>query len=153
MKKWLVCFALVAAAAAFGGEPFSGVDVGKLKPVELIAVRRERGRILVETDTGDQGSGKDLNGAMADLRLGADGVVFLETAEYLLAAPNALGLLPELGAVLRPGCAVCIADGWGDWEKVASYLRAHEPAASFKEYRVEALPVLRIEGEDMRLVE
>ena len=48
--------------------PVQGTDVGELIPVEVIAVSEFDGRVVVRTDTGDQGTGNTLQAAFEDLK-------------------------------------------------------------------------------------
>lgn len=143
MKKWLL---LLCFCGLLFWKPFTASDVARLKPVEVIRVSTFAGGILVETDTGDTGIGKDINKAMADLKLTTDGDVFLETVDSLLISPMAVSLLPELGAILRPGCNVCVEMGQVELESVSAYLNMHEPGITLQDHRAgeTALPVLYV---------
>lgn len=105
MKRILV-WALLAAVLCF---PDRGTDIGKLLPVELVAVRREEGVFRVETDTGQFGLGNTLEEAMADLRNAAPGVVFFDTADYLLLTRETL-TAEGLSSFFRPGVRVLLAE-------------------------------------------
>lgn len=154
MKRWMWCLGALILAAGLGGIPFAGTDVGKLQPVELIRVSRVGDRILVETDTGDRGTGADLAGAFEDLKQTTSGQVFLDTAEYLLVSPAAEGLLPELSEYLRPACGVCLERGKADLEQAAAYLSAHEPKLTLQDYRAgeRGIPTLTTRKGEMHLV-
>lgn len=154
MKHWVWYLAAILLVAAFCGMPFASTDVAELQPVELIRISQARGRILVETDTGDRGCGSDLAAAFADLKQTASGRVFLETAEYLLISPGMENLLPELTEYLRPACSVCLERGRADLEQATAYLSAHEPELTLLEYRAGLcdIPILTIREGDMHLV-
>ena len=77
---YIILIALVFIA------PVRRVDVGTLEPVEIIAVSKERGMTVVRTDTDDVGIGKSIEQALEDLKQTATGVVYLDTAEFLLLA-------------------------------------------------------------------
>jgi hypothetical protein len=62
-------------------KPFEATDVAQLKPVEVIRVSTFAGGVLVETDTGDSGVGRDIERAIADLKQTTDGDVFLDTVD------------------------------------------------------------------------
>lgn len=135
MKHWGWYCAAIVLAAVWGGLPFSGTDVAKLQPVELIRVSKDRGQILVETDTGDRGTGSNLAGAFADLKKTANGHIFLDTAAYLLVTSETENLLSEISDYLRPACFVCLEQGNAELERVSDYLSAHEPEVSLRDYR------------------
>ena len=120
MKNWIYMF-LLAATAIF--LPTRGTDVGELLPVELITVTREDGVVVVAADTGDAGRGDTIAEAMKDLRGGASGEVFLETADYLLLSEDFWGSQESLSGWFRPGTLVYAVKEQVDAEKAAEYLR------------------------------
>lgn len=127
MKRILV-WALLAAALWL---PDRGTDIGKLLPVELVAVRREEGVFRVETDTGQFGLGNTLEEAMADLRNAAPGVVFFDTADYLLLTRETL-TEEGLSSFFRPGVRVLLAEERIDPEEAAEYLRSRKVGVQLK---------------------
>lgn len=151
MKRMLL-FGMVFLAAVL--LPFSGTDVAKLQPVEVIRISKSEGEIRVETDTGGGGKGTDLASAFADLKETTAGEVFLETAEHLLISSNAQDLLPTLAEYLRPSCNIYIESGAADLAQTAKYLAAHESGVTLSDYRagIRALPVLQTEEGRMQLV-
>lgn len=152
MKKWqlLLCF-----GGLLMWKPFSATDVARLKPVEVIRIGTFSGGVMVETDTGDSGAGKDITAAIVDMKQTADGDVFLETVDSVLVLPSAVSLLPELGEYLRPGCNVCVEMGQVELESVSAYLNIHEPAVTLQDHRAgeSTLPVLYVVDGRMRLVQ
>ncbi len=122
MRKVLV-WVLLAALVFF--LPDRGTDIGKLLPVELVAVQREEDAFRVETDTGQFGLGDTLEAAMEDLRNAAPGVVFFDTADHLLLTKETLGA-EALSSFFRPGVRVLLAEGPVDPEKAAEYLRSRK---------------------------
>lgn len=153
MKRWLLYAAVLLAAVTV--KPFRGTDIAKLQPVEVLRVSVEMGKVRVQTDTGDSGSGADLAAALKNLRQTTAGEVFLETADYLIVSEKALSLLPELTRYLRPGCAVCMELGTPALENVSVFLNTHTPKVSLQDYRAEKtpLPILITREEEMMLVQ
>lgn len=141
MKKGLL---LLCICGLLLWKPFTASDVARLKPVEVIRVSTFAGGVLVETDTGNSGVGKNIAGAIADLMHTTDGDVFLDTVDRLLVSPTAVSLLPELGEYLRPGCNVCVEMGQVELDAVSTYLNMHEPGVTLQDHRAgeTALPVL-----------
>lgn len=144
MNKWLV-YALTLAAIpvlSFGG--FGGRDVGKLRPVQLVMVRREGDRLRLTTDTGDSGRGTDIHKAIKDMKGSADAEIFLDTADYLLLGEGTEACLPQLQEYLRPSCALCRVTGEPDPEAVVTYLQQHPPELTLTQYEAapEELPEL-----------
>lgn len=145
MRRWIV-YALVMALVLLIS-PVPKNDVGELKPVELLYVHYgDAGKLWVETDTGDRGMGETLEEALGDLKATASGVIFLDTADYLILHKNAAFLLPQLWKVLRPATQVCLGNGIG--EDTPAFLAAHKPGVTLNDIRsgAWAMPTLtRIE--------
>lgn len=122
MKKWLYMLLLALAAFLLPGK---GTDVGELIPVELVQLTVRDGNFVAAADTGDFGIGATLEEAMADLASSAPGKVFLETADYLLLAPQTRESWEQLAGWYRPGTLVYGADEETDPGAAAEYLRCH----------------------------
>lgn len=125
MKHWVWYLAALILVAILCGMPFERTDVAQLQPVQVVQVSHDGGQVVVQTDTGDIGTGATLYAAFEDLKQTTPGYVFLETAEYLLLTEDARALIPELTEYLRPGCGVCVVMGEADLQAVAQYLSAH----------------------------
>ena len=123
--------------------PVQSTDVGKLIPVEVIAVSEGDGVVTVRTDTGDQGRGSDLPQAFRDLQATAPGTIYLDTAEYLLLEPGMEDTAAVLGDYLKGDTRVCMAQEGIELEGIAEYLSAHCPGVRLKDApNVQKLPVL-----------
>lgn len=131
MKKWIVAAALVAVSVA--GR--SGTDVAKLQPVQVVAVTKQDGQVLLQTDTGSFGIGADVAAALSDMGRTSASEVFLDTAEFLLVDPKCEDQLPALEELLRPACMVCRMEGDVELEDVGSFLRNHSPERTLKDWR------------------
>ena len=70
--------------------PVAKLDVADLEPVEVVYLYKESGNTVLQTDTDAKGKGEDVLAALDDLRQTTSGVVYLDTARYLLIAPDAL---------------------------------------------------------------
>lgn len=131
MKLWIV----LVLVAVLGSLATAGTDVGQLRPVEVLWVRTEQGKVCLRTDLTDVGSGENVEAATADLKQRASGEVFPETAEYLLINEKDQDLLAELIPELRPSCMVCLVRGEVDLQQVGAYLRAHPPQRTLAQYQ------------------
>lgn len=128
----IVCLALVLT----GSLPFRGHDVGKLRPVETIAV--SGGDIVkLRTDMGDVGSGRSWADALEDLEKTAPGAIFQGTVSYILLEDSGEDLLGTILSQenLNPGCGICLAPEGVDPQKAGEYLRAHEPGENLRSLR------------------
>ena len=117
--KWMLYIMLAALALAV---PVRRADVGKLRPVEVIAVGGSEVHCIIRTDKGDRGVGATLEEAAANLRDTAPGLIYLDTAEYLLITGNALHLMPEITKYLKGDISVCLQDGPLDPSLAVNYL-------------------------------
>lgn len=143
MKRWLWLAAGALAVAALSGQRSAGTDVGHLQPIQVVRVTRAE-KIVIDTDTGELGMGQTLPDAFENLGNTAPGQVFLDTAEYLILAPDCVALLPELNRYLRPSCRVCLEEGGADIAKAGAYLEAHPPSVTLAQWRAgeDNLPAL-----------
>lgn len=129
--------------------PVDGTDVGELIPVEVIAISEAEGMITVRTDTGDQGTGEDLPAAFVDLKDSASGVIYLDTAEYVLLEPGTEGCVETAVPYLKGGTKVCAAQEGISLDAIANYLSVHHPGICLEEVR-EVAEIPSITEEDGR---
>ena len=115
--------------------PVDGTDVGKLIPVEVIAISESDGMVTVRTDTGDHGSGEDLSAAFADLKDSASGVIYLDTAEYVLLEPGTESFVDIAESYLKGDTEVYVAQEGIPLDAIANYLSVHHPGIRLKEVR------------------
>ena len=112
--------------------PVRRADVGKLRPVEVIAVGGSEGHCIIRTDTGDRGVGATLEEAAANLRDTAPGLIYLDTAEYLLLENNP-GETSDLERILKSHVRVCAAQGEILLEGIGQYLDVHQPKEQLRD--------------------
>lgn len=135
LKKTAIYAVLLAAAVLVPQEP---VELGKLLPVETIYIYKEESRIVIETDTQDRGKGDTLSEAVADLENSAAGIIFLDTAEYLILDEEVRELLPKAGEYLKNSVRVCYAERGIDAEEATLFLSAHKPEIKLGEWAASA---------------
>lgn len=121
---------LAAAAAVMLGRLFPRTDIGELEPVQVIYIRREQGKVLIETDLGHVGAGQDLEEAVEDLKQSAAASVFLDTADFLIMDTDCTVRLSEAAEFFRPGIRICLADGLSDLQAAGKYLEVHDLTVS-----------------------
>ena len=129
--------------------PVEKLDVGELEPVQAVWAHKENGMIVLETDTDDLGEGKTVAEALADMKKRCPGIIYLDTAQFLLISEDAAGELRQLGAYLKDKVEVCLWDGQGKIQDAARYMSAHKNGKSLKEITdTDKLPKIeRIQGE------
>ena len=122
MKRWPI-YLLILALVPFA--PLQRVNVGRMLPVEVVALKRTSAGIQVLTDAEAWGQGMDLAAAVADLKEKTPAVVYLDTAKYLLLEKD-LQIPPEqLSQYLKGGVYLCRWDGETDLKAMAKYLEVH----------------------------
>lgn len=102
--------------------PVQRLDVAKLEPVQTVAVSVEDGTVILETDTDNAGRGADVAEALQDLEDTTPGVIYLDTAEYLLVTEAALDCVDTLRSSLSSSVRVSLWDGEGSVKTAAKYL-------------------------------
>lgn len=151
MKKILCYFIILGLAAAI---PQKRLDVGKLLPVELIYIDEKDAEIIIRTDTGDTGEGATLDKAFNNLEETAKGVIYLDTAIYLLVSEDGLPHMKELWKYVKKEIKVCRCNSEVDLKEAATYLSVHDPKITLKMTLSgkTKLPELKVEKSGMKLV-
>lgn len=130
--KWIFYSAVLAVSLL---APVKRTDVALLQPVEVISLYMEGAQTVLETDTGDLGKGTSVEQALEDLKQTTPGIVYLDTAEYLLVAEGTESRIPEIAAYLKNDVKLCTADPGIDLTLAALYLDVHSPEMTVSEWR------------------
>ena len=117
--------------------PVEGLDIDKLKPVQTVAVSVVNDRVVLETDTGNEGNGKNVVLALEDMEEHTPGVIYLDTAEYLLIAEGAEPAAEDLREYLKTNVLVSKWDGKGRVEDAEKYLRVRSDLPKLKEWKMQ----------------
>ena len=133
MKKWLYP-AVFLAAAILSRLPHPAVDIARLDPVRAIYLYMDGDAMTIETDSGDSGSGPDLEGAYAALRANAHREIFLDTAEFLILDPD-VPITEAFYELLRPTTRVVFSNEKPDLETISDYLTIHPPEITLAKLR------------------
>lgn len=120
--------------------PTQKQDVGDLEPIQAVWLRIEDGNIVLQTDTDDVGIGTDVHQALEDMKLHSPGIVYLDTAEYLLADENAVDRIKELKGILKGSVRVCLWEGEGEVADAARYMQSHKSGVKLENWKQENLP-------------
>lgn len=114
--------------------PVERLDVARLEPVQTVAISREADTIVVQTDTDNKGIGKTVDQAIENLEDTTPGVIYLDTAEYLLVAENAQDIVHALRSYLTPSVKVALWDGEGSVQSAAKYLGVRKDLQKLKDW-------------------
>ncbi len=125
MKKWLWWLGALVLVWAAPRLNHPAVDLGKVTPVEVVALNVQDGWVEIRTDLGDVGQGTNLAQAVENLKSRAPRVLFLESGDKLLVSGGVEGLWQEIFGMFRPNCQICLAEENLDLNLVREYLNAH----------------------------
>lgn len=140
MKRLPLYILLIALTFA---APVERVDVGKLRPVEVVMLYKENGYVILQTDTQDRGIGDNVIQALEDMYETAPAVIYLDTAEFLLIDRDAQEEAECLRHTLKGSVKVCLTEGKTDAKDAAKYLAVHHELPRFKQWRSgDNIPVL-----------
>ena len=121
MRKLI--YALIIAALCLA--PLRRADIAKLRPVQAFAMYLEDNNVVLETDTGDLGRGENVLRALENLKEKTAAVVYLDTAEFLLVAKDAVSEMGELAQYVKDSVKVCVCEAAGRVKEAAQYLEVH----------------------------
>ena len=139
--KRIIFYMLILAAVLI--LPTAGMDVGKLQPVQTIAVYREGEAWVIETDTDDIGKGNSVEAAFENLIETTPAVIYLDTADYLILRDNAAEVINELRGRLKDSVALYLYKGEPDLKQVSQYLTVHGVKVKLKQWKTDMeLPIL-----------
>lgn len=105
--------------------PVKGQSIAELEPIQAIWIGKEEGQILMKTDTEDQGKGRNVSEALENMKKESTGIIYPDTAQYLLVSEEAENVVPEMKKYLKGKVKVCLWEG-GDLAKAAEYVQAHK---------------------------
>ena len=131
MRKIVIYILLLAAALLL---PVDGTDVGKLVPVEVVHLYKEGGALVLSTDLGETGVGATVREAVSNLKETTAGIIFLDTANYLIVDKAAEQEVLQMQEYLKSSVRVCVCDGKMDLDGTAAFLNVHRPSVKLKAY-------------------
>lgn len=151
MKKIAIYITLLAAALLI---PVNGTDVGKLVPVEVLQLYKDGDTVIISADLGETGSGTTVEAAIENMKDTTAGIIFLDTADFLLVDETAGDEVSAMKVHLKPSVRVCRTAGTLDLKEAAAYLAVHKPQQKLKDYEyASATQILTKENERMLLKE
>lgn len=115
--------------------PVERLDVAKLEPVQTVAIRVEKNSVILETDTNNRGEGTNIADALSDLEDSTPGVIYLDTAEYLLVSENATIYVDALRRYFSPSVKVSLWDGESSVESAAQYLAVRDDLPKLRDWQ------------------
>lgn len=140
MKRILLYMMLMTAALL---APVERADVGKLRPIETVHIYRENDWVVLRTDTDDMGIGATAMQALQNMKDTASGIIYLDTAEYLLLDKDTQDAAEALRGVLKDKVRLCQASKKIEPKDATKYLSAHNDLPRMQDWeKGQELPVL-----------
>ena len=140
MKRWYIYILVVAVVLIV---PVTRADVADLRPVQTVALYRTSLGYRIETDTQDAGEGTNVMAAFAALKGSAPGILYLDTADYLVVALDAVDGVDDMRGILKKSARICGIKGRPDLVFVSRYLTVHGSIPRLSRWEKDnCLPVL-----------
>ena len=140
MKRIMLYIGILVVLLAV---PVKRLDVGKLRPVQVVRIYKDDGWIVIETDTDDYGIGMTAAQALHNMEETTAGVIYLDTAQYLLLSKDAEDAAEELRSVLKPDTRLCYGEKELDIGQAGRYLASHGDLPKLKQWKTgQDLPIL-----------
>ena len=115
--------------------PLRRVNVADLLPIESVAIYKEGDQVVLETDTQLKGFGENAEKALLALKENTPLVAYLDTAKYLLVAPDAIDQAELLRPYLKSTVKVCVCEAGGRVKEMAKYLEIRGDFVSLKTWK------------------
>ncbi len=128
MKIILYCVIIVLVFMA----PVSKEDIGDLEPIQAIWLSIDDGDVVLKTDTEDFGTGGTVEAAIQTMKKNSEGVVYLDTAQFLLVSENAVEQIENILPHLKSSVKICLWEG-NDVASAARYMQSHNMGYKMKE--------------------
>jgi hypothetical protein len=114
--------------------PIQRLDIAELEPVQTVAISVSGDQVVLETDTKNKGQGVTVQAAIEDLEKHTPGVIYLDTAQYLLITEEALRYAASVEPYLRQSVKVSLWDGQGSVEDAAKYLSVNSKLPTLRHW-------------------
>lgn len=145
MQKLWWLLALAVVLSLFGLSPFQTTDVAHLIPVQTMVITAAE---TVQVDCGERltGKGEDLAAALQALKAGAEGTVFLGTAQQIVVCgPPEIWLQLLQVAELRPAAQLYQTSTPAVADAVTAFLLQHRSPCTLLDLRAAQLYEEKIE--------
>ena len=140
MKRIIIYCIILGAVCLI---PVQKQDVATLEPIQAVWMSEENGEVVLKTDTEDQGIGNNVQEALTNMKDQSTGMVYLDTAQFLLVTETAKHRIPEIANELKSSVRVCLWEGKGELADAARYMQARKLGARLGKWQEnDALPVV-----------
>ena len=131
MRRIVIYCILLALAMMI---PINRIDISDLEPIQAVRMYREDGYVILETDTGDKGIGETVKDAVSDMKKRSEGIIYLDTAQYLVIDENAQDDVSRIRPFLKEKVRVCLSEGLDKLSDLAKYMKAHRIGVQLKNW-------------------
>lgn len=121
--KRIVIYGIILAVVLL--IPVDRMDIRDLEPIQAVWMYLENGNIVLKTDTDDQGTGETVLQALNDMKHKSSGIVYLDTAQFLMVSETAQEHIGELVPFLKEKVKVSLWEG-GEIKDAAKYMQSHK---------------------------
>ena len=147
MKRTIIYIGILALILA---APVKAINVGDLHPVQVVSVYKDSGWTVIKTDTEDSGIGGTALQALQNMKDTSEGIIYLDTAEYLLLTKDTEDAVIELTAELKPSVRLCMTKQVDDLQRAAAFLRTHGELPKLKDWKKgKELPLISTFGDSL----
>ena len=116
------CIILIGAMMV----PVQRQDIAALEPIQAVYLHQEGDVLVMQTDTMDKGTWITAKEALSAMQNQSSGIVYLDTAQYLLVTDETVSYIEEMIPLLKGSVKVCLWEGEGDLREGAKYMQAHK---------------------------
>ena len=114
--------------------PVERMEIRDLEPIQAVWMYREEGEFVLKTDTEDEGRGESVQEALEDMKEKSSGIVYLDTAQFLLVSDNAQEQIGELAPYLKGKVKISLWEG-GEIQEAARYMQSHKIGVKLARWR------------------
>lgn len=132
MKRIIIYCILFACATII---PIDRIDISDLEPIQAVWMYEEDGVICMKTDTADVGKGESVEQALQDMKLKSEGIVYLDTAEYLLVSEKVQNQIMHIRPYLKSNVKIAEWIGDSSIADAAQYMKAHKTGVKLKKWK------------------
>lgn len=131
MKRIIIYCIILAAVLLL---PVEHMEIRDLEPIQAVFLYREAGEVVLKTDTEDEGRGETVQKALEDMKAKSSGIVYLDTAQFLLVSENAEEEIAQIAPYLKGRVKISQWEG-GELQEAARYMQAHKIGVKIRNWR------------------
>lgn len=129
--KRIIIYCIILVGILF--LPTERMEIRDLEPIQAVWMYSEEGNVVLKTDTEDEGRGENVQKALEDMKTKSSGIVYLDTAQFLLVSESTQEYISEIRPYLKGKVRVSLWDG-GDLQNAAKYMQAHKFGVKLKQW-------------------